>query len=189
MRSQRWWILSVLLALLGAAPVVTAETPPVNFKAKQPLMITASGQCMDYMTVKVLADRLKLNFKYDPLVPAEKLKGFQTLVIAAGASAKGFGAAGINADVELARTKKLIAEAKKDKITLVGVHIGGEERRGPTSVPFVELLAKNADLLIVWEQSDEDGYFTKVAQKRKVPLIVLKQVLELQDVLKQIFAP
>lgn len=164
-----------------------AKVPDFDFTAKQPILITSSGQSMDVLTVKVLCDRLKLNPTYDPQVQAEKLKEFKALIITAGASQKGFGAAGINAETELVRTKKLYEEAHKIKLAIVGVHIGGPERRGPTSVPFVELLAKNADILVVWEKSNADGYFTRIAKERKIQCVVIPQVLDLSGVLQKIF--
>ena len=45
----------------------------------------------------------------------------------------GPGAAGISAQGEIDRTNLLIAEAKKQGIKIIGLHIGGKSRRGEMS--------------------------------------------------------
>lgn len=58
-----------------------------------------------------------------------------------GASVKGFGAAGITVETELARTRAVLAAAQAAGTTVIGVHIGGAERRGCLSEQFIELVS------------------------------------------------
>ena len=83
---------------------------------------------------------MKLEFKtkaYEvkELASAEDLKAmansgtpYSSVIITMGASLKGMGAAGISIDDELARTSKLIEEARRQGIIIIGAHIEGIKR-------------------------------------------------------------
>ncbi len=124
---------------------------------------------------------------YKPLAGADEIRNFKTLVIAFGASVKGFGAAGITAESEMARTRAILQAAREAKVKLIGVHIGGAEGRGGLSQQFVEYVTPNVDYLVVWDDGNADGFFTKTAQAKNVPLTLVKQPLEIGQVLKPVF--
>src|SRR3990172_13082611 len=100
-------------------------TPP---KAQLPVLVTSSGQSRDGFTAKTLLTRAGVANEYKSLAKVADLDKVKTLVIAFGASVKGFDAAGVTADTELARTKDLLAAAREKKIRVIGMHIGGAER-------------------------------------------------------------
>lgn len=158
-------LLSLAFLTLGAlAPAFAQE-----------VLVTSSGQSLDAFTVRTMANRAGVETAYDPLAGVDLLEGKKALVIAVGASIKGFGAAGITAEVELARTRDLIEAAKADGLKIIGVHIGGPERRGGQSEQFIELVAENADALVVSEAGNSDGYFTTIAEQRDIPVNVIAQ--------------
>jgi hypothetical protein len=174
------------LALAGvvmAALPAHAEDPA--FKAELPVLVTSSGQALDGFTVKTLLTRAKVANDYKVQAVAADLADKKTLIVAIGASVKGFGAAGITADSEVARTKELLAEAKRKNIKTIGVHIGGAERREGLSKQFVELVTPAVDYLVVWEDGNADGYFNRVAEEKKIPLTIVKQPLEAGKVLSR----
>lgn len=156
-------------------------------KGELPIMITSSGQSPDAFVVKVLLDRNKIASSYNILIQAEELKDIKSLLFAMGGSTKGLGAAGIDEEYELDRTKKLIDEAEKQGIVMLGIHIGGEGRRGPLSMQFIELVAPRMQCLIVTEEGNKDGYFTKISEEKKIPLVILKTTPELGEILQKIF--
>ena len=80
-----------------------------------------------------------------------------------GGSTKGLGAAGISADAEIDRAKALLGEAKKLGMTIIGLHVGGEARRGQLSDRFIQAAAASCQYLIVVADGDKDGFFTKLA--------------------------
>jgi hypothetical protein len=177
-------LLIVLAALIAAAPSRAQET---SFRAELPVLVTSSGQSLAAFTVKTTMTRASVPNEYKPLATVDDVKNFKTVVIAFGASVKGFGAAGITAVTELARTQDILKVAREKKIALIGVHIGGAEGREGLSKQFVELVAGAVDLLIVWDDGNSDGYFTKVAAQAKIPLILLRQPVEVGATLKQVF--
>lgn len=147
-------------------------------EARQPVLVTSSGQALDAFTTKTLLTRAGVKNDYNPVATVDDLAGRSALVIAFGASVKGFGAAGITADTELTRSNDLLAAAKAAGIKVIGVHIGGVERREGLSEKFVVLISESADSLVVWKAGNEDGYFTKVAAARNIPVTIVDKLPE-----------
>lgn len=166
---------ATLTLLYVSAPALADDVP---VKAELPVLVTSSGQALDAFTVKTLLTRAGVENTYDTLAKTDKLAGMKTLVIVMGASVKGFGAAGITADTEIARTRELIRMAKEQKIPTIGVHIGGAARRDNLSMQFVEVVAPAVDYLVVWQDGNQDGYFTRIAGEQKVPLTTLNLPVE-----------
>ena len=104
-------------------------------------------------------------------------------IVAVGASLKGFGAAGITTDGELARGQALIDAAEAADKTLIVVHIGGVDRRDALSQQFIELMAPAADYLVVWRDGNADGYFTEVAEAGDIPFVEIPMPLEIGNLL------
>lgn len=156
-------------------------------KGELPILITSSGQSPDAFIVKVLLDRAEIDSSYNGLVEADQIKDNKTLIIVMGASTKGLGAAGIDEKFELDRTKKILDEAEEQGILVLGIHIGGEGRRGPLSMQFIEVITPRMQGLIVTEEGNKDDYFTKLSEEKKIPLVVLKTTPEVGEVLQEIF--
>lgn len=149
------------------------------------VLVTSSGQALDAFTVKTLLGRAGIENDYDPVATKDKLAGHKAVIIAVGASVKGFGAAGITAETELARTKDLLAAAEAAGAKVIGVHIGGAERRQGLSEQFIQLVSGEADALVVWEKGDADGYFEKVAKERNIPLTIIAKLPDLGPALSE----
>ena len=160
----------------AAAPAATAPT-----------LITAPGLAPEGELVRVLCQRINLQVTYDPLAEPKDLAKYKTVMIIIGGSGKGLGAAGIDVQEELRRAEALLAEAKRLKLVIIGIHTGGEDRRGPTSAKFIELVAPKVNFLIVRADGNKDGLFTKLAKDGNIPLTVIQQTLELTDVLKKLY--
>jgi len=89
--------LALLLTLSPAAVGAPA------FTADPPVLLTSAGQSADFQIIKVLLDRLRVPSTAKPLAKPDDLKDARTLLVAVGGSVKGLGAAGVDADQELAR--------------------------------------------------------------------------------------
>jgi ureidoglycolate hydrolase len=68
---------------------------------------------------------------------------------------------------------------------ILGMHIGGIERRGTTSQKFIPFAAQ-VDYLIVRTDGNADGFFTNVAKEKQIPLFLFEKSIELVDILKEI---
>lgn len=171
--------LSVLLfvaAAVGAFGQTAALKAPF---ASQPALLTSIGQSADVEMVKVLCGRVKLSYVLDGAVKASGLAATKakTLILAIGGSSKGLGAAGISADAELERTKALLAEARKLGMKLIGVHVGGEARRGELSDKFIQAVVPACDYVIVVAEGNQDKLFDKLCGP-KIPLVSVQKIAE-----------
>ena len=115
---------------------------------------------------------------------------FKAVVFAIGASLKGMGASGLTLESEESRLKEVIDFCKKEKIFVLAVHIGGESKRGPAGSDnerMIDAVAPFADHIIVTEDSNKDGRFTKIAEAKGIGLTEVEYALGLVDIVKQIF--
>jgi len=159
----------------------------VPFTCETPVAMTAPGLSPEISIVKLLAKRLNLEIKTDPLLKPEALNGFKTLIIIIGGSGKGLGAAGIDIQEEAERAKKLIAVCKEKNIRIIGMHLGGKTRRGANSAIMIDTVTKHCDYVVVRADGNEDGIFTKICSENKIPLTEIKKTLQVNDVLKELF--
>ena len=179
--------IAIFAAHLVFPAAVFAVELPAGVVAELPVVMTCPGQAPDGQMVKVLMGRTKIPVKYDPFLEPKELAGHKTLIIILGGSGKGLGSAGVNLREEIKRAEDLIAEAQKQKIKLIGIHSGGEDRRGDVSTKLIDLVAPNMQYLIVREDGNKDGLFTKISTEKKIPLTLVKQSQEMGDILKTLF--
>jgi len=172
----------------------TTEQPSIP-KSELPFVVTTCGQSPGALMVWVLCKQIKLPCDRADLLKVEDLKSkfeegnpYKTLLITTGTSMKGMGAAGVDIDYEVARIKAVIEEAKKEGILIIGAHIEGMARRvDATDAASIALVIPESNLLLVREDSNEDGYFTKVAEEKGIPIITFKETLDLAEVFKKLF--
>jgi hypothetical protein len=178
----------VALMMMASVAGLAFAQGAASFKAKQPILITSFGQSQDAKFIDLLAKRLKLDSSYDIMVSPQAVDWakYKTLIYVIGGSGKGLGNAGVNLSDEVKRCKDLIADAKKHDCALIAMHIGGADRRKSNSAPFLDF-AKDAGIMIVKEDGNQDGYFTKLSKDSGVQLRSVKTTIEIQDVLKGIF--
>jgi hypothetical protein len=181
------YLLSLFALFLLILTVSNGIAAPSGFKAEMPFAISSCGQSLDAETVSLLAKRNKLEHTFNNVLKASELKGIKTLVIAMGGSAKGLGEAGIDEKGELSRTNALLDAAKKNKIKVIAVHVGGDSRKGALSDKFIDPVVAKADYLIVTEDSDKSGSFSKSAKSRKIPIAVVKKSTDVGKALKDVF--
>lgn len=206
--TNKTWALALIAAVfllttpLSSFPHSSGETP----KAELPVLITSCGQSPGATMLKVIFIKMKLQhepkaYETNMLATAEDLKEaksagapYQTLIIVMGASLKGMGAAGISIDDELARTEKLIAEAKSQGIKIIGAHIEGMKRRAQgaaagdnTDELSIDAIAPKSDLLVINKDGNADSRFTIIANEKNIPMIEVDKNLDLLQELKALF--
>jgi hypothetical protein len=172
-------------ALGTVAPKSAAAAEAVKFSS--PILISSAGQSADVKMVGMMAKRLQLDAKVDMMAKPEQLAGIKTLIIVPGFSSKGLGAAGISQKDEMARVTALVAAAGQKNIAILMVHIGGTARRLGQSDAFNELAARHSKYLLVVEQGNSDGFFTKLAGETKKPLEIVKKIPDTTQALEKLF--
>jgi hypothetical protein len=192
-----FFLLAVLIVWAGHLPAGQAQ----QFKAEEPILLTSCGQSPGPVMLKVFLQKLNLKFEFVPLATAADLKSkkeagtpFKSLIIVMGASLKGMGAAGISIDNELSRTAALIAEAREQKIIVIGAHIEGLKRRAQgaaagdnTDEQSIDAVAPQSNLLLLNKEGNADNRFTVIATAKKIPVIAVEKNMELSAELEKIF--
>lgn len=170
--------------------------------ASEPVLLTSCGQSPGPVRMKVFLQKLGINFEYNALARAEDLvakknegKPYKSLIIVTGASLKGMGAAGVSMDDELARTKALIAEAKKQGIKVIGSHIEGMSRRSQGAAAgdnsdeqSIDAVCPASDFMIVKKEGDSDGRFTTLSKSKNIPLLLFELNNDMLEVLKKVYS-
>ncbi len=194
-RVSRLLILGLTISLGLTANRAVAQT------AAEPVLLTSCGQSPGPVRLKIFLQKDAINFEYNLQAKAEDLmakkkegKPYKSIIIVTGASLKGMGAAGVSMDDELARTKALIAEAKKEGIKIVGSHIEGMARRSQgatagdnTDEMSIDAVCNVCDLMIVKKEGDSDGRFTTISKAKNIPLILFEMNTEIEGVLKKVY--
>ncbi len=175
------------VVFLAAGHVFCATAQEAKFSASEPALLTTAGQSADLNMAKVIFERCKVALKAAPLAGPEDLNDMRSLVVVIGGSTKGLGAAGINADKEMARVEQLMAAAAARKIPIIGMHIGGKARRGELSDKFIDLVVPNVSFLMLIREGDGDGYFSKMIAGRKIDARVMDKLSDLQEPIKALY--
>jgi hypothetical protein len=148
------------------------------------VLITSIGQSADARMINVLLKRHNIETMYEQLASAEMIKDYKIVIAVVGGSSKGLGAAGINQDGEIARTKELVQEIKDQEIVLLVMHTGGEARRGALSDAFLGEIVPYADHLIVVEAGNMDGYFTDISKEKEIPIEIVAKIVDTGELVK-----
>jgi len=193
--------LIILLLVIGGLASSPTMAQKQTIKLEQPVLLTSCGQSPGPLKIKVFLAKLKIDHVYDLQASAGDLaakkkegKPFKSLIIVTGASLKGMGASRVSIEDELDRAKKLIAEARKQGIKVVGAHVEGMERRAQGAAPgdnsdelSIDAVCPQSDLLLVRKDGDEDKRFTAISTGKKIPQVTFEKNMELSDVLKNLY--
>ena len=152
----------------------------------QPALLTPFGQSQDANAVKLMAEKYQVDYEMAVFAKDVDWSKYKTLIVVLGGSGKGLGAAGLDIPSELARCKDLIAAAKEHNVYILGMHIGGTDRRGPNSAPFISF-AGDTNFMIVREDGNADSYFTNLCAEKKVPMYTIQKTGDLRKVLPEMF--
>lgn len=180
----------------SAAPAerqTSAEKKVVNIGAfdkacESPIVVTSVGQSADVSMLDALMKKVDAQYTFNSTATAADIAEAKTVIIASGASSKGLGAAGISADDEKARAKELLQACKDKGITVIAAHLGGSARRGALSDEFTDMVLESSDYIIVVEDGNNDGKFTKFAEDKSLPITLLNSIADCMEPLKALFA-
>ncbi len=173
----------------AAAPAATGDLPAVTPGSCQlPVILTSVGQSADVDIVATHCKKIKLDVYQNNTIKAEELTDrYKVIILAVGGSNKGLGAAGIDADQELARTDALIAKAKELGMTIIAMHVGGADRRGTLSDSFIKPAFAAADIAIIVESGDSDNLMHDILAGNSTPTAYVAKSSGARDVLKSLF--
>ena len=155
--------------------------------AESPILVTSGGQSADYQMIGTVMGKIGMNYTINNLATSADLGAAKTLIVVVGGSSKGLGAAGIDADGELARLAELIDGAKAAGLSVIAMHTGGEARRGDLSDKFITPIFEKADYAIVVTSGDADGLMSGICASKGIPMDGIKSISEVATVLPAAF--
>jgi len=155
---------------------------------EQPALVTSVGQSADVAIVNTLLTRAGVEtYQNSTIAASEMSDSYPTLVLAIGGSSKGLGAAGIDADEELARVTELIAAAKEKGMKIIALHIGGTARRGTLSDQFIPSAIAAADAAIILSSGDKDNMMRDILVENDIPAQYIEQQIDAVEPLQLLF--
>lgn len=157
-------------ASTAASAAATDLTEISAGMCQTPAILTSIGQSADVDIANTLCTKAGIEVTLNKNITGDELPDdCKTLILAVGGSSKGLGAAGIDADQELARTDALIAAAKDKGITVLALHTGGSARRGTLSDSFITPAFEGCDAAIVVSEGDSDGLMSGILAANGTP--------------------
>ena len=172
------FIIILLLSFTAfSGQLIAAEEQPE-------ILITSIGQSADGRMINILLTRNNVETVYEQLASSEVIKDFKIVIAVVGGSSKGLGAAGIDKNDEIERTKSLVQEIEEQEVVLLVMHIGGEARRGALSDAFLDEIVPYADHLIVVETGNMDGYFTHISKEKEISMEVVNKIVDTGELVK-----
>ena len=177
----------------AASSTPAASTPAASTTglteafAEAPILVTSGGQSADYQMIATVMGKVGMTYEVNNLATSADLGDAKTLIVVVGGSSKGLGAAGIDADGELARLAELIDGAKSAGLSVIAMHTGGEARRGDLSDKFITPIFEKADYAIVVTAGDEDGLMAGICAGKGIPMDGIASISEVTTVLPAAF--
>jgi hypothetical protein len=195
----RLWACAGAILVLGAT--ANDGSAQAQVRAELPVVLTSCGQSPGPQQILFFLRRLGADHEYSERATAQQLverqragRPARTLIVVTGASLKGMGAAGVSMRDELARTEALLAEAKRQGITIVCAHVEGMARRAQGAATgdnsdeqSIDAVCRKADMMLVRQDGNEDRRFSTIAAGHDIPLVLFEKNMELGDVLKRVF--
>ena len=168
------------------APAASGE--PVEFSGKlpAPFAITSCGQSPGATMLNVVAGQAGLTSVNDNAMDVSGLPAdTKTLIITPGTSGKGMGAAGTDVNMELDRCLALAEAAKKAGMLVCCAHVEGMSRRTDANdQASIDGILAIADVVLVIDDSDSDGFFTNYCNTNNLPLLKVPVALNAADVME-----
>ena len=174
-------------AATPSAPAATETAGLTEAFAESPILVTSGGQSADYQMIATVMGKVGMTYEVNNLATSADLGDAKTLIVVVGGSSKGLGAAGIDADGELARLAELIDGAKAAGLSIIAMHTGGEARRGDLSDKFITPIFEKADYAIVVTAGDEDGLMAGICAGKGIPMDGIASISEVTTVLPAAF--
>jgi len=151
------------------------------------VLITSIGQNPGGLMVKVVLNKMNVDFTYEPLIQGKDLEEYDYAILSVGCSQKGLCAADCSFDDELERTQELIAAIDKKGYPVILVHLGGKLKRDAKSNKLINQVAPISSHFVITEESNVDEYFSQTANEKNIDLHIVEKLSKLEVVFKEIF--
>lgn len=153
-----------------------------------PVLVASAGLGADASMIDVVMNKAGISHVLELTPSDSQITAAKTMIVVAGASSKGLGAAGISAAQEQARVKKMLKTAVDNGVQIVCAHVGGESRRGEISDPFIRMVLNDSSYIVVVQSGNADGLFTDFAASNNLGMDEVANVAGTAAVFEKLFA-
>lgn len=150
-------------------------------------LITSAGQSTDAYIINDMTNRLLIHNYFMPQAEQADLQGVKSIIFVPGYSAIGVKLHDTTFSKEKERVRNLLAKAKKNKLVVITVYVGGKQRRDQETNELLEILCKQSDYLIATEDADYDGFLTGLAKARHLPVTLASGVQDIEEPYASVF--
>jgi hypothetical protein len=155
---------------------------------EEPVLITPVGQNPDGLMVKVVLSKIGIKNDYLELASGEDLNNnYHSVVMSVGVSYKGLGAIGINYNDEVDRARKLVGEALKKDCPIILIDFDENPGREKRTNQLIKIIAPHSAYIISKAAGGKDKYFAAIAHDHKIPLIIVGDLAQLENIFKDIY--
>ncbi|MGD8400566.1 MAG: DUF6305 family protein [Bacillota bacterium] len=156
---------------------------------REPVLITPLGQNPDGLMIKVVLSKIGIKNDYLELASNEDLNNndYHSLVMTVGVSYKGLGAIGINYHDEVDRARQLVGEAFKKDCPIILISFGENPGRKKRTNQLIKMIAPYSAYIISKAAGGKDKYFAAIAHDHQIPLIVVDNLAQLENIFKHIY--
>lgn len=156
-------------------------------KFQRPVALTSIGQSAEVQLINIILKKLEIEHFFSRFLEPSSIVEEKTLIISIGGSIKGLSSMGLNTEDEKKRAKELVNYCKEKDIKIIGVHLGGKQRRGDSSDEYLNIVIPHCEYLIVMNNSNYDNFFTKFAKNNNKQLKIIYKLKETEKVINNIF--
>ena len=159
-----------------------------SLKGKK-VYVTSIGQSKDIEEYKevVLNNIDYFEYEVNNFFNASDVEDDSAVLLFVGCSIKALATSELTLDDELARANAFVSKCRRNKITLICIHIGGLGRRGATSDQLIEALFPYSNMNIYLNSGNEDGLLSDLSHKNNVYAYEIASTLELVKVTELLF--
>lgn len=175
---------SIVSAPSSSQAASQPEQAPI--KAAGPILATSFGQGTDCILVREMLTDLELAFDFSPVVPAEDIGKYNTVILAIGASSKALTSSGIDPTLEFERCKQL-ADQLSDDSFIVLVRISDAQNQDPLTNKLLPLALPHADMILAIN-SGIDNTVSQYAQQNSIPLRSCEKIKDMAKLLDELLS-
>jgi hypothetical protein len=166
------------------------QRPLIEPPYSAPILLTSIGQGSGAsLAGALLGVKARLPVEFLPLAATGEVSRYRTLMVDVELSLDALRQAGGNYGTENQRMEGLLSDAKRNNVPVVFLYLGSGKDFTAQFQPFIDKALLQADLLIVLDEGNREGFFTKKAENLGVPLIEIRRFGDLIPAVEGLLRP
>lgn len=143
------------------------------------IYFTSIGQAIEYEDFIYYVEEMNLLSEYtaESLLNPNKVQTGSVVFVCVGCSIKGIGET-TTFEEEQQRATRYGELSKQGKFTMIGVHIGGEGRRGSTSDSMIKIVFSSSNLNLFTEDGNTDYLLSSTSLQNQIPCYAMESYEE-----------